>query len=113
MPDRWRNAEITLTIVHGDSAEPYDWDAYDDLTDAVIEIAERLFLGRVTMSGRFVELEDGDPVAELALVAAAKEIVRLLYLEDAQWTEDDGGLRELDQAAFKLRDAIGNYVGRS
>ncbi len=44
-------------------------------------------------------------------MAAAREVVRLVYVEDAQWIEDDDVRRKLDRAMFRLRDAIGRVTG--
>lgn len=111
MPDRWRNAVFTVTILHGDLEEPTRWEPYEPFMDELIDLADRHFPGRVTTSGQFVEVIDGDSVEEMELMATAKEVVRLVYVEDAEWIEDEDMRRQLVRAAFRWRDAIGRLAG--
>jgi hypothetical protein len=112
MPERWRNCEIKLTLVHGPLDESPDWSTYEPLIDDIIEVTERHFPDKgIVTTGGFVEVEEGEPVTELELAAAAKAVVRLAFVQDIQRQADASFSRRFDQATIRLRDAIGRFEG--
>lgn len=113
MSDRWRNAVFTVTIVHGDLEEPTGFEPYGPFMDELADLADRHFPGRFTIGGRLVEVIDGDPVEEIELMAAAKELLLLVRAAEARWMGDDDMRGEVDRAALRLRDAIGRVAGAS
>jgi hypothetical protein len=112
MPERWRNCEIKLIMVHGPLDEPSHWSTYEPLVDDIIEVTERHFPAKgIVSTGGFVEVEEGEPVTELELAAAAKAVVRLAFVQDIQLQADASFSRRFDQAIVRLRDAIGRFGG--